>query len=53
MSNTKKRKKKEPAPWKPVNLEEFNKNTKVISEMFKSDPKRLNESQNNNDDNTE
>lgn len=33
--------KKQPAKWKPINVDKFNKKTEVISEMFKSDPERL------------
>jgi len=34
-------KKKEPADWRPINLDEFNGGAKKISKIFKSDPKRI------------
>jgi len=43
-----KKKENEPAPWKPIDLEKFNKNTKDVSKVFKLDPERVNEAQNNN-----
>lgn len=46
MAISKKEEKKEPASWKPVDIEKFNKNTETISEMFKSDPERLNKMKN-------
>jgi len=52
MADEKKQIKKEeggPAPWKPVNIEKFNKNTKEVSKFFKSDPERVNEVQNGED----
>ena len=48
MNYSKKNNKKEPAPWKPIDLEKFNKNTKVISKVFKSDPERISENHNSN-----
>ena len=48
MNDSKKNNKKGPTPWKPIDLEKFNKNTKVICKVFKSDPGRVSEEQKNN-----
>ena len=48
--NDKKKEEREkaPAPWKPINLEKFNKSTGVVSEIFRADPDRMNEAQEDN-----
>lgn len=49
MAKPQKTEKNKPAPWKPIDIKRFNKNTQAISEIFRKDPARLNEKQDNND----
>lgn len=40
--------KQEPAVWKPINLEKFNKSTGEVSAIFRADPDRVSERQDDN-----
>lgn len=52
MTNSKKKEeKKQPAPWKPIDIKKFNENTKTISKIFKLDPERTKEDQENDNNN--
>lgn len=38
-------KREEPARWRPVDIEKFNKYTKEVARVFKSDSERVGEAQ--------